>query len=1655
MTVGSSLNVLIVQSKLEDQVNYHHFLQQDSLYTYQLRQLSATAALQQQRLQPLADVILLDLDLPTGEGIALLKHFRQQWKTQTAIIALAEAEDVETAVTAMKSGAQDYLVKQKLTSERLHNAIHQAVEELQLTQQSEPSQVSAPLQGQAALTASTEQQASLAAQNSQDFETELQSLFAVMDDVILILDRKGTYLKNISTNPKNLCRPTQEFLGRSLREFFSAEQADLFLNCIQQTLITGQTQEYEYSLIINNVERWFDAKCSALTAETVLWVARDISDRKQAEAALQQSELTNRIIIETLPDLLIQMDREGHYSHVLGGGAVRVKHPSSACSEPELHCVLSPELAEQRLYYTHQAIESGSLQVYEQIFDFGGDQRYEEVRIAPLNSQEVLVIIRDITDRKRAEIALHRLVESTASVTGKDFFSTLAQQLMLTLKVQCVMVSKLLGDRLQTLAYWLDGESQPNVTIALVDVPCCAVAIEQGYLHYPKGLQQHFSEYPLVQALQIDSYLGVVLANTKGQRLGNLCIMDTKPMEDVRWAEAVLRVFATRAAAELERQQATEALEELNQKLEGRVEQRTVALQNEEAKLSAIFNQAAVGMDLAALDGQYLKVNQKLCDILGYTQEELLTENIKDVSHPEDVNKGNAERQQLYAGAIDSFSLEKRCRRKDGSTVWINLTVSLVHKPSGEPDYSIGVVQDISERARLEAQREQAEDSLRQSEEKFRQLAENIQSVFWISNADCSEIIYVSPAYEVIWGRSCKSLYDSPASFAEAIYPEDQAHVFELLATQSQGYDQEYRILRPDGLIRWVRDRAFPIYNEQGEVYRLAGIAEDITARKQTEETLTQQLAAIEAATDGIAILNRDGEYTYLNEAHVKLFGYKSAEDLLGKTWRDLYSPSEVRRFESWVFPELMRRRAWRGDAIATRQDGSTFAQEVSLTLSLDGEIICVCRDISERARMEVERRQTEQALQQSEEQFRTVFDHAPIAISLARVDNYQIFRVNAAHHQLFGYSNEELATLSFADFAHPDDVEKNVEQVKRMVRGEIPGFQIEQRFIKKNGDVILANMTVALIRDREGHPLYSMAMIEDITERKQAEMEIIRNRDLREAIFNESTDAIFLVDVDTRSIIDCNRRAVELFEAFSKENLINLESNSLQRYKSSEKELQVISQEIREKGFWSGEIEYITHQGNLFWGNLVAKPISIAGRVMNLVQVTDISKRKQSEMLLKAQQKFLRRLIDTVPNLIFVKDWEGRFTLVNQATANVYNSTIEDLVGKTDADFNPDVAEVERFQAVDREVMTTLQTKVLEETVTSPTGRQRYFQTIKSPLLSADGHSREILGVATDISDRKEMEEQLRRSEAHLLEAQHIAHVGSWQFDVTTRRITWSAETFRMFGYDPAQQEPTYEELTQVVHPADRSNYTAVFQEAIEQVKSFELEHRVLQQDGSVSYVLAKGQPILDNAGKLLSFLGTALDITDRKQFEEQLRQTNDQLAHTNMELARATRLKDEFLANMSHELRTPLNAVLGLTEGLLEAVFGEMNHKQIKALKTIERSGAHLLALINDILDIAKIESGHVELDLVPTAVAPLCRSSLAFIKQQALKKRIQIEIKLPTDLPNLMVDERRIRQVLLNLLNNAVKFTPEKGVITLEASSSPQQILATTVLSPSNLR
>ena len=295
-------------------------------------------------------------------------------------------------------------------------------------------------------------------------------------------------------------------------------------------------------------------------------------------------------------------------------------------------------------------------------------------------------------------------------------------------------------------------------------------------------------------------------------------------------------------------------------------------------------------------------------------------------------------------------------------------------------------------------------------------------------------------------------------------------------------------------------------------------------------------------------------------------------------------------------------------------------------------------------------------------------------------------------------------------------------------------------------------------------------------------------------------------------------------------------------------------------------------------------------------------------------------------------------------------------------------------------------------------------------------------------------------------------ARVLMWLADADGRRTHVNSSWLEFTGR--TMEEELGNGWTAGVHPEDARRLTLGDEPARGGGRAFETEYRLRRFDGEYRWMLERGEPRLGPAGALLGFVGSCVDVTERKlreasleeersQLEGKVEQRTAELARANAELAKAARLKDEFLANVSHELRTPLTAILGLSESLLDAAAEPLAEKQRKAVRTIEDSGQHLLSLINELLDLARIEAGHMKIDARPgVSVERVCQGSLRFVKEAAQKKRVSLSFDMDGSAATLECDERRLKQVLVNLLGNAVKFTPEGGAVGLEVAGDPAE-------------
>ena len=377
-----------------------------------------------------------------------------------------------------------------------------------------------------------------------------------------------------------------------------------------------------------------------------------------------------------------------------------------------------------------------------------------------------------------------------------------------------------------------------------------------------------------------------------------------------------------------------------------------------EERYRAIFGQVEVGIVHSNLEGRILNVNPKFCEISGYTREEALALDIHKLTHPGDISSSIEARTDLLTRAHSAYEKEVRLFRRDGTEIWAHITTSLVRGADGRPIHFISVLHDISSQ-------KHAEEQQHETELRFRQVTENIREVFWLTDPSKDEVLYVSPAYEEIWGRSRAAAYSSPRDWVDAIHPEDRDRVLDAARTKqiTRGYDEEYRVVRPDGSVRWIRDRAFPVQDEHRRVIRVAGVAEDITEHKQAADELRESeerfRAMIEQSISGTCIIDAEGRFAYVNPRLTAILGHESAASITGRPVFDFV----VREDQALVAERLRQRVAGeiqsaRYQFRAIRKDGSyvTLGAHGTIGSYAGGQVvIATVQDVTELRRAEEE----------------------------------------------------------------------------------------------------------------------------------------------------------------------------------------------------------------------------------------------------------------------------------------------------------------------------------------------------------------------------------------------------------------------------------------------------------------------------------------------------------------------------------------------------------------------------------------------------------------------------------------------------------------------------------------------------------------------------
>src|SRR5258706_11190746 len=766
--------------------------------------------------------------------------------------------------------------------------------------------------------------------------------------------------------------------------------------------------------------------------------------------------------------------------------------------------------------------------------------------------------------------------------------------------------------------------------------------------------------------------------------------------------------------------------------------------------------------------------------------------------------------------------------------------------------------------------------------------------------------------------------------------------------------------------------------------------------RKQVEEQIKYHARLLRHINDAVIATDDRFRITAWNRAAERIYGWTAAE-VMGRSADEILTSrlDEEQRAEA---QELLKESgSFRSERIHSRKNGQLVYVEVN-TIALTDQrgmitgYVSVNRDITERKR-------AEETVQQMQDRFRALTENAPDGVAL--IDRAGSLKfISPSARKIFGFSREETPEINPAEYTHPDDLPMVVSALSNLIEHRIQNPTLQYRFRHKDGSWLWIESTFTnLLTVKNVEAI--VINFRDVTERRRAERALLKSERRYWALFEDTPIAIWEEDFSR-----------------IKQHL----------------------EQLKQEGVADFRVYFTAHPEAVF-------------ECVTMIRVSDINK----AVLQMYQAESREAMLEGAAQLLRKGEWKNYYDdlvcIAEERTRNSWEGSEETLTGKP--------IEISLSWSV------------------APGYEEDFSKVIVTTI---------------DITERKRAEKKIGQQLERLTALREIDQAITSAFDVQMSLDILLSRASKILVVDAAAVlllDPARSTLRYGAGTGFRTN--AVQSASVELGKSLAgkvvFEQRIVQIPGLVGQVddllqtgLLKGEDFISYhgaplivKGKVLGVLeaysrsfmewdsdwldffsilaGQAAIVNYNGQLFEDLQRSNAELALrvaertaelrlTNIELEHANRAKDEFLANMSHELRTPLNSILGLSETLIERTRGPLNERQEQALQVIASSGTHLLGLINDILDVSKIEAGKLDIYSEIVAIRELCQSSLNFVKELALKKSITLEFQADPSISTLFADPQRLKQILVNLLSNAVKFTPDKGQVTLEVSTNAER-------------
>ncbi|MEP0913819.1 PAS domain S-box protein [Leptolyngbya sp. GB1-A1] len=1051
------------------------------------------------------------------------------------------------------------------------------------------------------------------------------------------------------------------------------------------------------------------------------------------------------------------------------------------------------------------------------------------------------------------------------------------------------------------------------------------------------------------------------------------------------------------------------------------LKQTEAALQQKTEELEGFFSSTLDLLCIANTEGRFLRLNPEWEQTLGYKLQELEGKYFLDLVHPDDLQATLATCAEAAKQLVLSFV--NRYRHQDGSYRWLEWRSI----PKGK--YIYAAARDITER-------KQAEAELRLSQERLQLALEASGEGLWDWQIDTGAV-YRSCRYLEILGYENEELPETVRSWEASIHPDDRDRVFNDLNAHLQNksvqFACEYRMQTQSGEWRWIADYGKVVTrDQQGRPLRMIGTHKDITDRKQAEAALQLTDFSFESSSVSATWIRQDASIMRVNAAACQTLGY-SREELQSMHVYDL-DPNFPVEIWSEHWQALKQQKHLNFVTQLRAKDGRLLPVEVSLNhVEFDGEDynFASMHDISERL-------QAEAVLRESEERWRYAVEGNGDGLWDWNAQTNEVF-FSRQWKTMLGFAEDEIGkNLSEWDKrVHPDDKAMVYVAIEQHFSGEAPQYISEHRVLCKDGSYKwILDRGMVMSRDKAGKPLRVIGTHTDISGRKETEEKLRQSENTKRAMLQAIPDLLIRMRRDGVQLELINSGCVHLVankDVFTRTNVLDVLPSQVahERLRCAEQALQ------------TGEVQHheyqLTIDGQRYFEEARIVPLQ---EDEVLLMVRDITDRKQMEQALRNSETRFRTLIEDLQVGIVVQGNQAEILLCNSKALNLLGLTEAQLVGKTS--FDPDWNVIHedgspfpgRTHPSVQAIITGRSVHNVIMGVNRPQQNDRVWLLVDAePQLDEKGNVRQVICTFSDISDRQAALRERERAEAELKTQQAFLRQ---IIDVVPNNIFVKDREGRLLVVNHASATihgTTPEAMIGRRETDFNPNFSA---EQLEEFLSInrqvmqtrqphvDLSQAIISSTGETRWYQTVISPLISIDGEVTGIIGATTNITALKQAEQALQQAKEAAEAAN-------RAKSSFLANMSHELRTPLNVILGFAQVMYRDP--ALNSEQRENLQIIRRSGDHLLRLINDVLDLSKIEAGHITLEQSSVDLIDLLRSLEQMFCQRAEAKGLQLRLELASTLPQYVtIDVNKLRQVLINLLGNAIKFT-EQGEVALQ--------------------